>query len=111
TLIFAEVVYTFFRYTQTFGGSDGIQGLPDALLWRGVAIDTPRRKYYLVLVYLAAAYAICRVVVTSHFGRVLVAIRENEDRKSTRLNSSHVAISYAVFCLKKKNASKHEPAE
>src|SRR5690625_6840031 len=25
-----------------------------------------------------------------------------EDRKSTRLNSSHVAISYAVFCLKKK---------
>src|SRR5690625_3947944 len=29
----------------------------------------------------------------------------NEDRKSTRLNSSHVAISYAVFCLKKKNTS------
>src|SRR5690625_5986428 len=26
----------------------------------------------------------------------------NQDRKSTRLNSSHVAISYAVFCLKKK---------
>src|SRR5690625_5548636 len=30
------------------------------------------------------------------------------DRKSTRLNSSHVAISYAVFCLKKKNDYKHE---
>src|SRR5690625_394410 len=28
------------------------------------------------------------------------------DRKSTRLNSSHVAISYAVFCLKKKNKNK-----
>src|SRR5690349_22218542 len=27
------------------------------------------------------------------------------DRKSTRLNSSHVEISYAVFCLKKKNQS------
>src|SRR5439155_19139739 len=27
------------------------------------------------------------------------------DRKSTRLNSSHVAISYAVFCLKKKSSS------
>src|SRR5688572_31897301 len=27
---------------------------------------------------------------------------ENEDRKSTRLNSSHSQISYAVFCLKKK---------
>src|SRR5439155_15252988 len=28
--------------------------------------------------------------------------RHSRDRKSTRLNSSHVAISYAVFCLKKK---------
>src|SRR5699024_11877360 len=31
----------------------------------------------------------------------LVASIEHEDRKSTRLNSSHVSISYAVFCLKK----------
>src|SRR5438034_3852117 len=30
------------------------------------------------------------------------------DRKSTRLNSSHTVISYAVFCLKKKNQSKYE---
>src|SRR5690625_6132893 len=30
-----------------------------------------------------------------------------KDRKSTRLNSSHVAISYAVFCLKKKNRLSH----
>src|SRR5207249_8294872 len=29
------------------------------------------------------------------------------DRKSTRLNSSHVSISYAVFCLKKKNDPDH----
>src|SRR3712207_8110134 len=29
------------------------------------------------------------------------------DRKSTRLNSSHANISYAVFCLKKKNKTKH----
>src|SRR5690625_6781355 len=29
------------------------------------------------------------------------------DRKSTRLNSSHVAISYAVFCLKKKKTKTH----
>src|SRR2546426_6132504 len=34
------------------------------------------------------------------------AIRHCSDRKSTRLNSSHLVISYAVFCLKKK---KHEP--
>src|SRR5207247_5583611 len=32
---------------------------------------------------------------------------EGEDRKSTRLNSSHEWISYAVFCLKKKKQWKH----
>src|SRR5690348_18019253 len=33
---------------------------------------------------------------------VLVDAEREEDRKSTRLNSSHPSISYAVFCLKKK---------
>src|SRR5439155_15086320 len=35
-----------------------------------------------------------------------LGLRGVEDRKSTRLNSSHVAISYAVFCLKKKTMSR-----
>src|SRR5207253_4721876 len=34
-------------------------------------------------------------------------VRRGLDRKSTRLNSSHVAISYAVFCLKKKKIRPH----
>src|SRR5688572_31056259 len=34
------------------------------------------------------------------------ALAEDPDRKSTRLNSSHSQISYAVFCLKKKNQIK-----
>src|SRR5699024_11284739 len=40
------------------------------------------------------------------YPHLVAAVREGEldeqDRKSTRLNSSHVSISYAVFCLKKK---------
>src|SRR5690625_5361898 len=37
-------------------------------------------------------------------GDIIVDLQNRlRDRKSTRLNSSHVAISYAVFCLKKKN--------
>src|SRR5699024_11757486 len=35
-------------------------------------------------------------------------IKDMVDRKSTRLNSSHVSISYAVFCLKKKKKTKAE---
>src|SRR5256885_9910927 len=40
------------------------------------------------------------------------ALDKREDRKSTRLNSSHLVISYAVFCLKKKNNLQylHRPA-
>src|SRR5437660_6459123 len=37
----------------------------------------------------------------------LLADQLKLDRKSTRLNSSHVAISYAVFCLKKKKKKKN----
>src|SRR5256885_10045220 len=36
-------------------------------------------------------------------GHLLVQETLGQDRKSTRLNSSHLVISYAVFCLKKKN--------
>src|SRR3712207_8848190 len=38
-------------------------------------------------------------------GRILIA-DDDVDRKSTRLNSSHANISYAVFCLKKKKTVK-----
>src|SRR5699024_11702340 len=39
---------------------------------------------------------VMREIVNSFFAKL------NQDRKSTRLNSSHVSTSYAVFCLKKK---------
>src|SRR2546422_6832744 len=45
----------------------------------------------------AVAFALC-VVVLAYAG----VSAQTEDRKSTRLNSSHGYISYAVFCLKKK---------
>src|SRR5205807_7065131 len=37
----------------------------------------------------------------------LQQLRPDRNRKSTRLNSSHLVISYAVFCLKKKNNTCH----
>src|SRR5215510_8843926 len=42
------------------------------------------------------------VIQTNTFGANRLWLAGHGDRKSTRLNSSHVAISYAVFCLKKK---------
>src|SRR5690554_7503188 len=48
-----------------------------------------------------------RAVQTSHWITYTLAVDDKSvDRKSTRLNSSHVRISYAVFCLKKKKKTK-----
>src|SRR5207253_11446209 len=49
--------------------------------------------------------AMTRRSTGSDFGS-RISWRHSPDRKSTRLNSSHVAISYAVFCLKKKKKKK-----
>src|SRR3712207_8352162 len=43
--------------------------------------------------------------VRSRLGLVITLLADLLDRKSTRLNSSHANISYAVFCLKKKKTS------
>src|SRR5256885_2561405 len=47
--------------------------------------------------------------MTLPLDHIVIAVQDLErtDRKSTRLNSSHLVISYAVFCLKKKKNSNH----
>src|SRR5699024_11336383 len=75
------------------------------------------------LSFLHLLYRILQLLAPAHLGRFLHRLllpldcnrrdkflnemyRPFSDRKSTRLNSSHVSISYAVFCLKKKKTSK-----
>src|SRR5688500_11326867 len=55
-----------------------------------------------VLAMLALIYGVKRVAEVGADVTALVALVAGADRKSTRLNSSHLVISYAVFCLKKK---------
>src|SRR5699024_11495448 len=43
-------------------------------------------------------------------GKIALGVGQSLDRKSTRLNSSHVSSSYAVFCLKKKRTRIRGPA-
>src|SRR6266480_6223028 len=67
--------------------------------WRGVLRDSAGNPVDLATIKLFAAdgnraYS----ATTSTTGQfVFTAVREGEDRKSTRLNSSHMSISYAVF--------------
>src|SRR5256885_5130723 len=69
---------------------------------------------------LAAAHVICAaLIVMAAWAGALYSVLARDpasqnvtqaalDRKSTRLNSSHLVISYAVFCLKKKKNESHD---
>src|SRR6266487_3510829 len=73
------------------------------LLWFG---DFAPRTQWTLTLLVAGVWLACAAIVKEHVVRplqtvsnVLAALRERDDRKSTRLNSSHPSISYAVFCL------------
>src|SRR2546426_7128492 len=62
---------------------------------------------------LGASVRVWRDALIEHVSACLFKIRHKleRDRKSTRLNSSHLVISYAVFCLKKKKKERRvEPS-
>src|SRR3712207_7023850 len=83
---------TLFPYTTLFRSSDSVAiGYAAPLITVVLAAVVLKEK--------VRAYRWTAVVVG--FAGVLVMLAP-QDRKSTRLNSSHANISYAVFCLKKK---------
>src|SRR2546426_9369004 len=91
---------TLFPYTTLFR-SVRIQSRKDRSFPR--IIDRPGRKSVMkvgVIVRFAAEVAV--VQATGSGVKDILHRRIGLDRKSTRLNSSHLVISYAVFCLKKK---------
>src|SRR5690625_6679153 len=73
---------------------------PYTTLFRSYAIKIIKTLWEKSIVHLD------EVLIEKYTPKVELFVRVKEglksDRKSTRLNSSHVAISYAVFCLKKK---------
>src|SRR5690625_3036958 len=77
--------------------------------WRQAGRDAdnhyPRKHTLglLILVVVQALFGMWTVTLKLWPQVVMAHLLGGLDRKSTRLNSSHVAISYAVFCLKKKN--------
>src|SRR3712207_6967408 len=72
-----------------------------------LAAATDQDRGSALLERLRGADRLCQPVVGAFEGSVVVAphLPTHLDRKSTRLNSSHANISYAVFCLKKKKIS------
>src|SRR5690625_6278214 len=86
-------------------GELGLMGIPFPEKYGGSGGDT--LSYALAVEQIAQ---VCGSTALSYAANVSLGASplyyfgtEAQDRKSTRLNSSHVAISYAVFCLKQKN--------
>jgi branched-chain amino acid transport system permease protein len=84
TLAFAQFFYlAAFNLPTITGGDNGITipkmtlGIPRML---ETNVPRPVGFYYLTLVFFVGAYLICTKVIRSPFGRILVAIRENEER-------------------------------
>src|SRR5699024_11550739 len=67
-----------------------------------ITADTEIERTVPVIKAIRAAGVTVDISVDTFRSEVARAVLEAGDRKSTRLNSSHVSISYAVFCLKKK---------
>src|SRR3712207_8177987 len=82
---------------------------PYTTLFRSIEpLDLVRARELDELAHLADAVELAIAERFHHPGSGLGRVdAEHQDRKSTRLNSSHANISYAVFCLKKKNSTEH----
>src|SRR5205807_9673290 len=68
--------------------------------------DTATTEIYTLSLHDALPIHLAASDPANPYGTILPWPREEADRKSTRLNSSHLVISYAVFCLKKKKKHK-----
>src|SRR5437870_10420286 len=94
----------------TLAGTAGFAGIRPARVGAEPPPETTRlRLYHSPSVCVAPQYIVGELLKAEGFSDIkyvkttTAGISKVLDRKSTRLNSSHVAISYAVFCLKKKN--------
>src|SRR5262249_17024 len=70
----------FFRNNFGFGGQNGLTDFKDILGFNVQAAPTRCALFALSCVALALAYLLCRAVVTSKFGKILIAIRDAESR-------------------------------
>jgi branched-chain amino acid transport system permease protein len=80
TLALGQVVYFICLQAPFTGGENGLQGVPRGSVMGFISLKTDVAMYYFVFVILIAVYFFIRRVVSSPFGQVLKAIRENEPR-------------------------------
>src|SRR5699024_11412560 len=78
-------------------------GLIIGLLFLEMIPESIELGGWFVLMTGVAAGLLLFIYIHRLMNKITIITDSHQDRKSTRLNSSHVSISYVVFCLKKKN--------
>lgn len=74
------LLLAFFRNDMGFGGNNGLTDFKDILGFNIQAAGTRATLFALSAIALAGGYVLCRFLVRSHFGKVLIAIRDAETR-------------------------------
>src|SRR3712207_7792805 len=85
---------TLFPYTTLFRSFGEFKSIREYDYAKSIVVGSFSKRY--AMTGFRVGYGVANKDIISRMARV-------QDRKSTRLNSSHANISYAVFCLKKKN--------
>ncbi|MEB0030730.1 branched-chain amino acid ABC transporter permease [Undibacterium sp. RTI2.1] len=80
TLALAQMLYFVFLQAKFTGGEDGLQGVPRGQLLGFIDLSSDLRLYYLVLAIAIGGFVIIVRTISSPFGQVLKAVKENEPR-------------------------------
>lgn len=80
TLALSQLVFFFFVQSEFTGGEDGLHGVPRGYLFGFIDLSNNFSMYYFVLAMFLASYLFVQRIVTSPYGQVLKAIKQNEPR-------------------------------
>ncbi|MBI4763345.1 MAG: branched-chain amino acid ABC transporter permease [Deltaproteobacteria bacterium] len=80
TFAFAQFFFVTANSWNFIGASNGLSGVPKPVIFPGFSLSGENSFYYFTLAVLVAGYLLARLITQSAFGKVMVGVRENEDR-------------------------------
>jgi ABC-type branched-subunit amino acid transport system permease subunit len=80
TFAFSQFFFVTAQSWNFIGASNGLSAVPKPIIFPGLSLSGENSFYYFTLAGLVAAYLLARLITQSAFGKVMVGVRENEER-------------------------------